>query len=299
MTRLRKVMLEELQRRNFSAATIRSYISAVDRFARYFGKPPDKLGPEHIREWQAHLLHQRGLAPGTVVAQTAGLRFFFVRTLKRRFPPDSIPYPKYTHHRVPTVLSQDEVSRLIDAASNLQARAVLMTLYSTGVRRSELIRLRVEDIDSERMIVHVRKGKGGKDRDLPLSAKLLETLREYWRWKRPKVYLFPSSPGHRGAEQPMSDHTVWYACAEAARHAGLKKRVAPHMLRHSFATHLLENGADLPTIQVLLGHADLEATSIYLHLSRRHLETTINPLERLSVSSVAETNRFYHRTKQK
>src|SRR6202140_1225851 len=139
-------MLEELQRRNFSAATIRSYISAVDRFARYFGKPPDKLGPEHIREWQAHLLHQRGLAPGTVVAQTAGLRFFFVRTLKRRFPPDSIPYPKYTHHRVPTVLSQDEVSRLIDAASNLQARAVLMTLYSTGVRRSELIRLRVEDI---------------------------------------------------------------------------------------------------------------------------------------------------------
>ena len=298
MTRLRKIMLEELQRRNFSGATIRSYIGAVERFSRFFGKPPDKLGPEHIRQWQAHLLHKRGLAPGTVVAQVAALRFFFVRTLKRRFPPDSIPYPKYTHHRVPTVLSQEEVSKLIDGA-NLQSRAILMTLYSIGVRRSELVRLRVQDIDSERMILHIRKGKGGKDRDLPLSAKLLETLREYWRWKRPRVYLFPSSAGHRGVEQPISDHSVWYACAEAARHAGLKKRVAPHMLRHSFATHLLENGADLPTIQVLLGHADLEATSIYLHLSRRHLETTTNPLERLTISSVADTNRFYHRSKQK
>ena len=149
MTRLRKIMLEELQRRNFSDATTRSYIGAAERFSRFFGKPPDKLGPEHIRQWQAHLLHKRGLAPGTVVAQVAALRFFFVRTLKRRFPPDSIPYPKYTHHRVPTVLSQEEVSKLIDGASNLQSRAILMTLYSTGVRRSELVRLRVQDIDSE------------------------------------------------------------------------------------------------------------------------------------------------------
>ena len=162
VTRLRKVMLEELQRRNFSSETIRSYISAVERFARYFGKPPDQLGPDHIRQWQSHLLHQRKLAVGTVVAQTAGLRFFFVRTLKRRFPPDSIPYPKYTHHRVPSVLSPEEVARLIDAASNLQARAILMTLYSTGVRRSELVRLRVEDIDSQRMIVHIRRARAAK-----------------------------------------------------------------------------------------------------------------------------------------
>ena len=131
-------MLEELQRRNFSSETIRSYIGAVERFARYFGKPPNQLGPDHIREWQAHLLHERKLAPGTVVAQVAGLRFFFVRTLKRRFPPDSIPYPKYTHHRVPKILSQDEVARLIDAASNLQARAILMLLYS----RSRLATIR-------------------------------------------------------------------------------------------------------------------------------------------------------------
>ena len=147
MTRLRKVMLEELQRRNFSEATTRAYIGAVERFARYFGKPPDKLGPEHIREWQAYLLHKRKLAVGTVVAQTAGLRFFFVRTLKRRLPPDSIPYPKYTHHRVPKVLSPEEVAQLIDAASNLQARAILML---RATQRTGLIaggRLEVTTLD--------------------------------------------------------------------------------------------------------------------------------------------------------
>jgi len=299
VTRLRKIMLEELQRRNFSEETTRSYIGAVERFARYFGKPPDQLGPEHIREWQAHLLHERKLAPGTVVAQVAGLRFFFVRTLKRRFPPDSIPYPKYSHHRVPSVLSPDEVAQLIDAASNLQARAILMTLYSTGVRRSELVRLRLEDIDSKRMIVHIRKGKGGKDRDVPLCPKLLETLREYWRWKKPRTWLFPRGIRPDGKSDHLTSKSAWYACAEAARHAGIKKRVTPHTLRHSFATHLLENGADLPTIQLLLGHADLETTSIYLHLSRRHLETTVNPLQHLSLSSASETNRLYHRTKEK
>jgi len=298
VTRLRKVMLEELQRRNFSSETIRGYIGAVERFARFFGKPPDRLGPDHIRQYQAHLLHERQLAVGTVVAQTAGLRFFFVRTLKRRFPPDSIPYPKYPSHRIPKVLSPDEVAQLIDAASNLQARAILMLLYSTGVRRSELVRLRLEDIDSKRMVVHIRQGKGGKDRDVPLCAKLLETLREYWKVKKPKTWLFPAGIARRGGDH-LSAKEVWHICSEAARHAGLNKRVAPHMLRHSFATHLLENGADLPTIQILMGHADLEATSIYLHLSRRHLEKTINPLEHLSVSSVAETNRFYHRPRQK
>jgi len=291
-------MLEELQRRNFSSETVREYISAVERFARHFGKPPDQLGPDHIRRYQAHLLHERKLAVGTVVAQTAGLRFFFVRTLKRRFPPDSIPYPKYPSRRIPKVISPEEVAQLIDAASNLQARTILMTLYSTGMRRGELVRLQVEDIDSKRMVVHIRQGKGGKDRDVPLCPKLLETLREYWRWRKPTTWLFPQI-GSRGTTGHITAHTVWYACDQAARHAGLKKRVSPHMLRHSFATHLLENGADLPTIQILMGHADLEATSIYLHLSRRHLEKTLNPLEHLTISDVGETNRFYHRPRQK
>jgi integrase/recombinase XerD len=199
MTRLRKVMLEELQRRNFSSETIRGYIGAVERFARFFGKPPDQLGPDHIRQYQAHLLHERKLAVGTVVAQTAGLRFFFVRTLKRRFPPDSIPYPKYPSRRIPKVISPEEVAQLIDAASNVQSRAILMLLYSTGVRRSELVRLRVEDIDSKRMVVHIRQGKGGKDRDVSLCPKLLETLREYWKLKKPKTWLFPAGVArHRG-----------------------------------------------------------------------------------------------------
>ena len=295
MTHLRKVMLEELQRRNFSSATIRGYLGAVERFSRYFGKPPDQLGPDHIRQYQAHLLHERKLAVGTVVNQVAALRFFLRRVLKRRFAPDSIPYPKYSRQRTPRVLSPDEVARLIEAAGNLQARAILMALYSTGMRRSELACLRVEDIDSERMVIHIRKGKGGKDRDVPMCPKLLETLREYWRWKKPRTWLFPGEP--RGTSEHLTDKSVWYACAEAARHAGFKRRVSPHMLRHSFATHLLEDGADLPTIQMLLGHADLEATSIYLHLSRRHLERTVNPLEHLSISIASD--RLFHRTRQK
>jgi integrase/recombinase XerD len=295
VTRLRKLMLEELQRRNFSADTIRGYLGAVEQFARYFGKSPDGLGPDHIRQWQAHLLHERKLAVGTVVNRVAALRFFFRRVLKRRFPPDSIPYPNYSHHRTPRVLSPEEVARLIDAAGNLQARTILMTLYSTGMRRSELVRLRVEDIDSERMVMHIHQGKGGKDRDVPLCPRLLDTLREYWRWSKPKTWLFPGQPQENGNH--LTDKAVWYICNDAAQHAGIKKRVSPHMLRHSFATHLLEDGADLATIQVLLGHADLEATSIYLHLSRRHLDKTVNPLEHLSISG--SSDQLYHRKRQK
>ena len=295
MTQLRKLMLEELQRRNFSSETIRGYLGAVERFARYFGKPPNRLGPDHIRQWQAHLLHERKLAVGTVVNHVAALRFFFRRVLKRRLPMDSIPYPKYTHHRTPRVLSPDEMARLIEAAGTLQARAILMALYSTGMRRTELVRLRVEDIDSERMVIHIHKGKGGKDRDVPLCPRLLETLRQYWRWKKPKTWLFPGQP--RADGKHLTDKAIWHVCHDAAQHAGINKRVSPHMLRHSFATHLLEDGADLATIQVLLGHADLEATSIYLHVSRRHLEKTVNPLEQLAISGTSD--RLYHRKRQK
>jgi site-specific recombinase XerD len=163
------------------------------------------------------------------------------------------------------------------------------------MRRSELVRLRVEDIDSERMVIHIHQGKGGKDRDVPLCPRLLETLREYWRWKKPKTWLFPGQPRDTGNH--LTDKAVWYVCNDAAQHAGIKKRVSPHMLRHSFATHLLEDGADLATIQVLLGHADLEATSIYLHLSRRYLDKTVNPLEHLSISG--SSDRLYHRKRQK
>jgi integrase/recombinase XerD len=160
------------------------------------------------------------------------------------------------------------------------------------MRRTEVSLLKVREIDSQRMMVHVQRGKGGASRDIPLSATLLETLRQYWRWKKPRVYLFPSSEGQRGKNQPISDKTVWYACKEAARAAGITKHVTPHLLRHSFATHLLEGGTDLRTIQVLLGHADLETTAKYLHLSERHLRAVVNPLDSLKLSNVQETGRY-------
>jgi integrase/recombinase XerD len=294
MTQLRRIMLEELQRRNYSDNTVRQYLLAVRQFAQHFGKPPDQLGPDELRTYQAHLLRDRKLAVGTVVARVAALRFFFVRVLKRHQFREDLPYPK-DRRRLPTVLSLEEVTRLINAAGNLQQRAMLMTLYGTGMRRTELSLLKVRDVDSQRMMIRVERGKGGAGRDIPLSPALLETLREYWRCKKPHTYLFPSSEGHRGKEQPTSDRAVWYACKQAARHAGLTKRIGPHPLRHSFATHLLEAGTDLRTIQIILGHGDLETTAKYLHLSQRHLRAVANPLESLPLSRLEEVNRQYHR----
>jgi site-specific recombinase XerD len=290
------MMLEELQRRNYSADTIRQYLLAVRQFAEHFGKRPDQLGPDELRTYQAYLLRERKLAVGSVVARVAALRFFYGRVLKRHGFREDLPYPK-DRRRLPTVLSLEEVTRLINATGNLQQRALLMTLYGTGMRRTEVSLLKVSDIDSQRMMIRVERGKGGAGRDIPLSPALLETLRAYWRWKKPHPYLFPSSEGQRGKAQPISDKVVWYACTEAARHAGLTKRVTPHTLRHSFATHLLEGGTDLRTIQILLGHGDLETTAKYLHLSQRHLRAVVNPLESLQLSRVEEANRQYHRKK--
>jgi integrase/recombinase XerD len=190
VTHLRQLMLDELQRRNYSPNTVRSYIHAVEEFAKYFHRPPDQLGPKHIREYQVYLFRDRKLSPCTIEGRAAALRFLYVKTLRRSYLPDHIPFPKL-HRRLPTVLSQEEVARLIDATGNLMYRAMVMTLYATGLRRAELCRLKVADIDSERMVIHVRQGKGGRDRDVLLSPKLLETLREYWRWMKPRTFLFP------------------------------------------------------------------------------------------------------------
>jgi site-specific recombinase XerD len=288
------MMLEELQRRNYSADTTRNYLRVVADFAKFFGKSPDKLGLNELRTYQAYLLRERKLTPGTVVNQVAALRFFFVKTLKRHRFRDFLPYPQ-DQRRLPTVLSREEVSRLINAAGNLFRRTLLMTLYGTGMRRSELAHLKVGDIDSQRMIIRVVAGKRGKDRDLPLSPALLETLREYWRWRKPKLYLFPTRTLGRRLDQAISDKTVWIACSEAARRAGIHKRVTPHTLRHSWATHLLEAGTDLRTIQVLLGHGDLETTAQYLHLSQRHLQAVTNPLDTLTLSSSENVSRRFRR----
>lgn len=232
MTPLRQRMLEELQRRNYSSATIRSYLLAVTQFAGYFAKSPDQLGAEELRRYQLYMLNEKKLAPGTVEIRMSALRFFYKKTLKRHdLSFEDLPFPK-TPMKLPTVLSPEEVARLIEAASNLMHRTILMILYGTGMRRTEASLIKVSDIDSQRMVIHIRQGKGSRDRDVPLTPKLLTALREYWRWKKPKVYLFPSTSGHSGEEKPISDKTVWYACREAANHAGLTKRIGPHTLRH-------------------------------------------------------------------
>jgi site-specific recombinase XerD len=282
MTHLRKAMLEELQRRNMSKITIRLYLRAVEEFARFFKTPPDRLGLEHVRQYQAHLFTDRKLEPVSVAQQLSALRFFFLKTLKRPWMREDMPAPKQAI-RLPDILSREEVERLIQSAAGPLHRICILVLYATGLRREELVRLKVEDIDSARMLIHVRQGKGRKDRKIMLSPRLLTELRDYWRSANPKpqTYLFPGQAGSNTAV-PMSDKTVWSAVREAATRAGLAKRVHPHTLRHCFATHLLEDGADLRTIQLLLGHADLKSTSRYLHLSERHLKAAASPLDSLT-----------------
>lgn len=284
MTQLRKMTLEELERRNYSQATARAYIGAIRRFAAYFHRSPDQLGPLEIREYQLHL-YQRKLHPKTIRLHTAALRFFYRKVLHRRLTADDLPLPKLLRRQIPIVLSPEEVTRMIDAAPNLRHRTILMTLYSTGMRRSELCHLRPEDIDTERMVVRIRQGKGGKDREVPLSAKLLDQLRTYdGSVRRRNGWLFPSLKTRRPNE-PITEKAVWHACREATRRAGIAKPVHPHTLRHSFATHLFDNGAELPVLQTLLGHADPRDTMIYLHLATRKLRSAPNPLETLPPAS--------------
>jgi integrase/recombinase XerD len=283
MTHLRKMMLEELERRNYAQATIDCYLRAVAEFSLHFHRPPNQLGPDHIRQYQAHLFGRRKLAPSTVTQRLAALRFFYIKTLRKPWSVAETPYPKKVQ-RLPIILSAEEVAQLIDSAVTAFHRILLMTLYATGVRRAELAGLKITDIDSRRMIIHIQGGKGRKDRDVMLSPKLLQALREYWRGlrRKPTNWLFPGGRSHTG-DHHISPKTIWYACENAAQRAGIRKKIHPHTLRHCFATHLLEAGADLRTIQILLGHRDLEETTIYLHLSQRHLNATASPLDSLQL----------------
>jgi site-specific recombinase XerD len=278
-------MLEELQRRNFAPETIRGYIRSVRDFAAYFHKPPDQLGPDELRQFQLHMLRDQKLSTGTVQNRMAALRFFFKKTLKRHDPDFDDMGVARRPKKLPVVLSPQEVTQLIEAARNLRYRTILLVLYSTGLRRTEASRLKIADIDSQRMLIHVHEGKNSRDREVPLTPKLLEALREYWRAAKvkPKTYLFPSRIATTGEERPISDKAVWNACRESALRAGLTKRIGPHTLRHSFATHLMEAGTDLRTIQLLMGHEELKHTTVYLHLSRRHLHAAVNPLEQITI----------------
>jgi integrase/recombinase XerD len=236
VTHLRQLMLEELRRRNFADSTIRSYLHGVEHFSRYFHRPPDQLGPEHIREYQAALFTKLKFSPNTVTLRLAALRFFYIQVLKRGWSIAETPYPKKVLH-LPEILSQDEVARLIEAAEFPFHRILLMTLYATGARRAEVAHLKISDIDSQRMVIHIRGGKGRKDRDVMLSSKLLDALRVYWRGLRhkPTNWLFPGNRWHTSS-YPVTTKVLWTACQNAAQRAGLEhKHIHPHTLRHASA----------------------------------------------------------------
>ena len=244
MTRLRQLMLDELERRNYSQTTRRAYLLGVEQFARHFRRSPDQLGLDQVRDYQVYLFRVRKLQPASIAVRLAALRFLYVSVLKRPWTVADTPYPKRPD-TLPTVLSQEEVARLIDAALTPLHRLVLMTLYATGLRRAELTRLQVSDIDTARMVIHVLGGKGRKDRDVMLSPKLLDALRQYWRGlkHKPRTWLFPGGRWHERTEEPMTNKVVWYACEQAARRAGLDKPVHPHTLRHYAAFRTMPRGS--------------------------------------------------------
>ena len=276
MTDLRRKMLEELQLRNYSPHTQRAYIRCLANFAKHFGTAPDRLGPEHIRDYQLFLVQQKKLSWSPFNQTVCALRFFYHHVLHRKWMIEHIPYPRH-EQKLPVVLSPAEVAALFQNTPNLKHRAILMTIYAAGLRVSELINLRVTDIDSQRQLIRVSQGKGHKDRQLMLSPKLLEILQLYWKRYRPMTWLFPG----QCPERPITQTTVWRICQQARAEAQLAKPVSPHTLRHCFATHLLEAATDLRRIQILMGHRNLKTTARYLHVSNLAVRSTVSPLDRL------------------
>jgi integrase/recombinase XerD len=276
MTELRRRMIEELRLRNYSPNTITVYIRCVAQFAQHFRLSPDRLGPEHVRQYQLFLVQQKKVSWALFNQTVCALRFFYHHVLHRDWMIEYIPYPRH-EEKLPVVLSPGEVAAVLEATHNLKHRTILMTIYAAGLRVSEVTHLRVLDIDSQRQIICVHQGKGRKDRQVMLSPKLLEGLRIYWKSYRPKVWLFPGE----SPERPVSSETVRRVCSQAGEAAHLSKPISPHTLRHCFATHLLEEAIDLRRIQVLLGHRNLKTTARYLHVSNLAVRTTVSPLERL------------------
>jgi site-specific recombinase XerD len=276
MTPLRQRLLEDLQRRNYAPKTIACYVQQVAQFARHFGRSPDQLGADEVRSWQLHLLQVKRASWSAYNQSACALRFFYGTCLGRPEMAKALPYGKRPK-TLPTVLSRDEVLQFFAAFATDPDRMLVRTTYACGLRIGEVVRLRVADIDSRRGVVVVRQGKGRKDRQVPLSPHLLAELRDYWRRHRPQEWLFAKRdrPGH------CSITALQRRVARAVRAFGWSKRVSLHTLRHSYATHLLEAGVDVVTLQRLLGHNDLETTARYLHVSTLHLQRLPNPLDEL------------------
>lgn len=274
---LRRRLIDDMTIRNLSPATQRSYLHAVAKFSRHFGRAPDTLGLGEVRDFQVHLV-AKGVSWGALNQTVCALRFFYGVTLGEATVPERIPYAR-TPRKLPVILSADEVVRFLEAVSSLKSRAALTTAYAAGLRASEVAGLMIADIDSARGVIRVRHGKGAKDRDVMLSTQLLGILRAYWRLARPQRFLFPG----RDENRPISPTVLHAACRSAVEAAGLSKRVTLHTLRHSFATHLLENGADIRVIQALLGHSNLSSTARYTHVAAHIIRATPSPLDRLTL----------------
>jgi site-specific recombinase XerD len=272
-------MIEDMALRNFTPQTIESYVACIVRFARYFQSSPEHLGPEEVRAYLVHLVQERRVSLSYYKQIRSALRFLYRVTLGRNDVPDAIP-PVKQPRTLPVVLSPDEVARFFGAIRNIKHRALLMTAYAAGLRVSEVTHLQVTDIDSQRMVIHVRQGKGRKDRYVMLSPRLLEALRAYWKAVRPRDFLFPGAV----LDRPITTGSIKKVCQRARQAAGLDKCITAHTLRHSFATHLLEAGTDLRTIQVLLGHRSFNTTARYVHVATASLASIRSPLDRLDLS---------------
>lgn len=284
MTPLRKRMSEDMQLRNLSQSTIETYLELIERYARYFKKSPQDLGAEDVRGYLLHLIEEKK-APSTVIQTRSALRFLYVCTLKQKWFDDEIPHPK-KRVPLPGVLSAEEVTRMLDCTQNLKHWTILATFYATALRCKELQQLKVSDIDSQCMVLHVRLGKGAVPRDIALSPVLLERLRVYFRRCRPQYWLFPSK---RNPASPLNVRSIRYVFRKAAQRAGIKRRVHPHLFRHACATHMLDAGADLRTIQVMLGHADIRTTARYLHVSSQRLQAVRSPFDALPIKPIDVT----------
>ena len=275
MTLLRQRLIDDLRMRNLSPHTVEAYVRAVALFSKHFGKSPDQLGRKHIREYLLHLVNRK--ASWSLYNQVrCALHFFYRVTLGKDWPMEEIVCAKVPK-RLPVVLSREEVRRFFAATCRLKTKAMFMTLYAAGLRVSELTRLKVADIDSKRMTIRVQQGKGQKDRIVMLSPALLAVLREYWKEHRPTDWLFPGMIPAR----PLSRDVVGKICRTTALRAGLSKRVSPHTLRHTFATHPLEDGVDIRTIQALLGHRSLRTTALYTFVAPEKIRATRSPLDTL------------------